>query len=226
MVKLTLSWQEPQAARLGLVYQALACAAPVVCSWQDFALQHAGKELPPPLVGNSTVGPVRNRVIETDDEILAARLHAGQVGAIVQLMDEHFHVHGVAAAGIGGLGGVAHDAKLHAAARSAVERELIVALIAGLRLDHITGYGDLGAVRHEVEDLGVVLRAHVELGQVAGAVNAHGVGRGLFVIGGKLFGESVNVFAIRHLGISPAGIRRGLDGIGHLGLGSVCSLVV
>src|SRR5665811_202526 len=37
VAKFTLSWQDPQATRLGLVSQLLACAAPVTCvgSWQN-----------------------------------------------------------------------------------------------------------------------------------------------------------------------------------------------
>ena len=42
VAKLTSSWQEPQAARVGLVYQALACAAPVVDSWHS--AQRRGSE--------------------------------------------------------------------------------------------------------------------------------------------------------------------------------------
>src|SRR5664280_1083072 len=42
VAKLTSSWQAPQAARLGLVYQALAWAAPVAASWHS--AQRRGSE--------------------------------------------------------------------------------------------------------------------------------------------------------------------------------------
>jgi hypothetical protein len=174
LTKLTSSWQEPQAARFGFVYQALACARGLLVT--GFAFQHARERTAAAVGRELDRRPVRDRIVETDNEVLAARLHAGQVGAVVQLVDEHLHIHGVAAAGIGGLGGMAHVAEFHAAAGSAVESELVMALVAALGLYDIAGYRDFGAVRHEIEDAIVILCAQVELGEVAGAVDAHAVG--------------------------------------------------
>ena len=204
VAKLTSSWQAPQAARLGLVYQALACAAPVVDSWHS--AQRRGSE------GRTTVD---QSVVPMAYFPPATTL--GKLAAHVNLVGHHLHVHGLAGSGFTGLRLVAHDAKLQAAARTAVEGELIVALVAGRGLDDLAR-GGLSAGRHPVVDGGGVVGAEVELGEVAIAVDSHAMGRGGVVAFGQFGGVGVDVLAVADLGLHAAGIAGGL-GDGDLAVG-------
>jgi len=83
---------------------------------------------------------------------------------------------------------MAHDADFHTAAGTAVEGELVVALVAGRGLDDLAR-GGLSAGRHPVKDFGVVVGAEIELGKVAAAVDPHPVSCGGIERLGQLGGD-------------------------------------
>src|ERR1017187_9857719 len=98
---------------------------------------------------------------------------------------------------------MAHDAEIHADARTAVERQRIVALVAASRADDVAGIGGCAARRNPGQRVGGVIRAQIELGQVARTVDADTMGCGRVPCGavgaGGLGLEGVDEFAVGHL---------------------------
>ena len=180
-------------------------------------------ELATPRVGGQThCRPVGNALAVPDDLIGFAGNHAGQFVTHVDLVSHHRHVHRVPGVGIDGLRRVAHDAEIQTDARAAVERERIVALIAARRADYVPGVGGHAARRNPGRDLGIVIRAQIELGQVARTVDADAMGESRIPRRRLAFGlgrECIDVFAVGHLLGGPAGIRARLNRR-HLGDGA------
>ena len=119
VAKFTSSWQEPQAPRVGFVFQLSACGA---FWWQtvqstDVPREDHSREVRP--------------CAAVPDAVRSARLHARQILAHVDLVDQDGHVLGELGVGIDGLRRVAEDAHLHRQPRAAVAEERVVALVAG-----------------------------------------------------------------------------------------------
>ena len=106
----------------------------------------------------------------------------------MDLVSHHHHVHCISGIGFAALWGVAHDAELQAAARPAVVRQLVVALVARNRLDYLAGRG-FSAGRHKVKDGVGIIGPQVELRQIAVAVNTESAMR--TAVGSNPFGARV-----------------------------------
>ena len=211
VAKFTLSWQLPQAARLGFFSHASDCVAPVTdCG---FVAELAA----PRIARQRHRRPVAHALVEADHLVRRPRLHARQLAAHMNLVNEDLHVHCVASVRIGGLRRVAHDAKVHAAARPAVERQAVVALVARRRTDHIARRRR-AARRHPGQGIGRIVGAQVELGQVARPVYAHPVRGGSVIRTARrrrLLLERINEFPVRDRLHRPARVRSRLNR-GHL----------
>ena len=94
---------------------------------------------------------VVDRLTEADDLVRGSGLHAGQVGAHVDLVDHHLHVHRVAGVGIHRLLAVAGDAQLDRLAAAAVQGEVVVAGVAGGVVDRVPHLGERRVERGETE---------------------------------------------------------------------------
>src|SRR5262249_44547110 len=131
------------------------------------------------------------------DGVLAARFDTRQVAAGVDLVDHDLEV-GRGTVRVGQLGRMAHDAKFHTAPRAAVEGELVVALVAGRRGNDVARRR-LAARGYPGEGRVGVIRAQVELGQVAIAIDSDAMRRGGVEAGRDLGAIGVDVFAFGNL---------------------------
>src|SRR5262249_37453794 len=87
-------------------------------------------------------------------------------------------------------------AHLDAAPGTAMRRELIVALVAALGGDDIAHERNSRSVGHEIKDGACVISTEVELGQIAGSVDANCMGGGLVETGRSTGRKGVAVFVI------------------------------
>ncbi len=154
--------------------------------------------------------------------IWLAGLHAGQGTAHVDLVNENLEIQGVAGIGIGGLGLVAHDAKLNVAAGTAVRRQArrsgagghtVRQSVAGVAIggaDNVPRRR-CAARRHEVVSCVGVIRPQIPLGQVSRTVDSDAVSRRGIESRRRFGGESINIFAHGDGLGSTARVSRGLS---------------
>src|SRR5215831_16590957 len=115
------------------------------------------------------------------DTVRIAGLHAGEVGSLMELVDQNLHVHGELGIWVDGLRCMAHDAELHLDARAAVAEQGIVTLIASLGGDNRAGHLHRGTVRNETKDVVRGLAPLIEgseFGEVAGCRDSDGMSGG------------------------------------------------
>ncbi len=176
-----------------------------------------------------------HRLPVADDLVGGPGLHAGQVGAGVDLVDHHLHVDRVAGVGVPGLLVVAEHAELDIAPAAAVQGELLVAAVAGGVEHSLPGVRDGAAVGHEVVlDVVVLSCFHLRFGEVAARVDAEGMGDRHVVAFRQLGAEGVARPSDREILAAAARVGRRLNGgvagdrtgLGTRGVGDVVTQAV
>ncbi len=122
------------------------------------------------VMANRAVAGIRRQVdlreIGVADLIRFAGLHAGQVGAHVDLVDQHREVEVDARAGLEVVRLVAHHAVFHLAAAAVRIQRIVTGAVAGLGLHDVPDLRDLCATGNPAIDVVVNGIRHAELSQI------------------------------------------------------------